>query len=280
MKIFETADEIRSWSRAEKARGHGVAFVPTMGALHEGHLSLMREGKRRAEALAVSIYVNPAQFGPGEDLARYPRDLEGDLQKCRSVGAHALFAPSDREMYPDGFQSYVSVEDVSKDLCGASRPTHFRGVATVVAKLFNMVEPDVALFGEKDFQQLAVIRRMVKDLGYPVEIVGCPTVRDPDGLAMSSRNRYLSPAERSSALSLNRSLGAAREMVDAGERDPEKVLAKVRAIIEAEPDTRIDYAKIVDAGTMKDLDEIRRPALVALAVFVGSTRLIDNTLLA
>ena len=279
MKSFHTASDMRSWSRQEKAAGRRVAFVPTMGALHEGHLSLMREGKRRAPSLAVSIYVNPTQFGPNEDFGKYPRELKSDLTKCESTGVDAVFLPTDGEMYPDGFQTFVTVEEVTKNLCGASRPEHFRGVATVVAKLFNIVEPDVALFGEKDFQQLVVIRRMAQDLRIPVEIAGCPIVREPDGLAMSSRNKYLSPAERMSALSLHRSLGAAVEMAKSGESSAERIISKVRETIECDGGVRIDYAKIVDSETMEDVVEIKRPALLALAAFVGRTRLIDNVLL-
>ncbi len=272
-------DEVREWSRGERAAGRRVAFVPTMGALHEGHLSLVREGKRVAESVVVSIYVNPTQFGPNEDLARYPRDVEGDLAKLSSAGADAVFMPDDDAMYPAGAQTFVTVEKISKPLCGLSRPGHFRGVATVVAKLFMMVEPDVAIFGEKDFQQLALIRTMVRDLSVPVEIVGCPIVREKDGLAMSSRNAYLSKEERAAALSLSRSLGIARAMANAGERDAAKILAAVRKEIEGTGLARIDYAEIVDPETLDTLKEILRPSLLALAVFFGKTRLIDNALL-
>lgn len=272
-------DDVREWSRGERAAGRRVAFVPTMGALHEGHLSLVREGKRVAESVVVSIYVNPTQFGPNEDLARYPRDVEGDLAKLSSAGADAVFMPDDDAMYPAGAQTFVTVEKISKPLCGLSRPGHFRGVATVVAKLFMMVEPDVAIFGEKDFQQLALIRTMVRDLSVPVEIVGCPIVREKDGLAMSSRNAYLSKEERAAALSLSRSLGIARAMANAGERDAAKILAAVRKEIEGTGLARIDYAEIVDPETLDTLKEIRGPSLLALAVFFGKTRLIDNALL-
>jgi len=250
-----------------------------MGALHEGHLSLVREGKRIAESVVVSIYVNPTQFGPNEDLARYPRDLEGDVAKLSSAGADAVYLPSDEAMYPKGAQTFVTVEGISKPLCGLSRPGHFRGVATVVAKLLVMVEPDVALFGEKDFQQLAVIRTMVRDLSIPVEIVGCPIVRERDGLAMSSRNAYLSKEERAAALSLSRSLEIARAMVSAGEREAAKIVAAVRKEIEGTGLARIDYAEIVDPETLEKKTELSGAALVALAVFFGKTRLIDNALL-
>ena len=272
-------DEVREWSRGERAAGRRVAFVPTMGALHEGHLSLVSEGKRRAESVVVSIYVNPTQFGPNEDLARYPRDVDGDLAKLSSAGADAVFLPSDDAMYPAGAQTFVTVEKISKPLCGLSRPGHFRGVATVVAKLLMMVEPGVAIFGEKDFQQLALIRTMVRDLSVPVEIVGCPIVREKDGLAMSSRNAYLSKEERAAALSLSRSLGIARAMANAGERDAARILAAVRREIEETGLARIDYAEIVDPETLDTLKEIRGPSLLALAVFFGKTRLIDNALL-
>ncbi len=276
MHIFHTIDEIRGWSRKTRREGKRLAFVPTMGALHEGHLSLMREGARRAGALAVSIYVNPAQFGPKEDLARYPRPLGDDIARCEGVGADAVFLPTDETIYPGGFQTYVTVEEVTRPLCGASRPGHFRGVTTVVAKLMNIVEPDIAVFGEKDFQQLVAIRRMVKDLDMPAEIVGMPIVREADGLAMSSRNRYLSPEERRAATSLFKSLGAAEEMIGAGNRDVRQILGAVTRTIESHREMRIDYAKLVDAETLEDLTEFRRPALVALAAFAGTTRLIDN----
>ena len=279
MKVFNTIEDMRGWSRAERAAGRRVAFVPTMGALHEGHLSLMREGLRRGASLAVSIYVNPAQFGPSEDLEEYPRTLQDDLAKCEALGADAVFVPTDQTIYPEGFQTYVNVERVTGGLCGGARPGHFRGVATVVAKLLNIVEPDVAIFGEKDYQQLVAIRTMARDLDMPVEVAGCPTVREPDGLAMSSRNKYLAPSERRAALSLYRSLGVAEEMVAAGETRAAKVLKKVSQLIESEG-ARIDYAEIVHAETLEKLDKIKRPALLALAAFVGSTRLIDNRLFA
>ncbi|HPM41104.1 MAG TPA: pantoate--beta-alanine ligase [bacterium] len=279
MITLTNPDEVRAWSRKERAAGRRVAFVPTMGALHEGHLSLVREGKRIAESVVVSIYVNPTQFGPNEDLARYPRDLEGDVAKLSSAGADAVYLPSDEAMYPKGAQTFVTVEGISKPLCGLSRPGHFRGVATVVAKLLVMVEPDVALFGEKDFQQLAVIRTMVRDLSIPVEIVGCPIVRERDGLAMSSRNAYLSKEERAAALSLSRSLEIARAMVSAGEREAAKIVAAVRKEIEGTGLARIDYAEIVDPETLEKKTELSGAALVALAVFFGKTRLIDNALL-
>ncbi len=276
MKIICTVEEMRSWSRAQKRVGHTVAFVPTMGALHEGHLSLMREGKMRGDVLTISIYVNPTQFGPNEDLNKYPRTLEQDLEKASELGVDAAFVPTDDQIYPEGFKTYVNVEGITQTLCGASRPTHFKGVTTVVAKLFNIVEPDISIFGEKDYQQLVVIRKMVKDLNMSVEIVGCPIVREPDGLAMSSRNKYLSSDERSAALSISRSLRHADELVANGETDARAVLSCVRETIDREKLVKIDYAKIVDAQTLEDLTKIDRPAVLALAAFVGNTRLIDN----
>lgn len=276
MRLITTAKEMLAWSRAERRAGRRVAFVPTMGALHEGHLSLLREGKQRADRLALSIYVNPTQFGPAEDLSRYPRDLEGDLEKAEKEETDAVFVPSDAEMYPQGSQTFVSVEGLAQFLCGASRPGHFRGVATVVAQLFHVVEPDVAIFGEKDYQQLALIRRMARDLAFPVEIVGAPIVREPDGLAMSSRNRYLSPEERRAALSLSASLAEARRIVEGGESESERILARIREIVGAAGILRLDYAAVVDAQTLEDLPRLDPPAVIALAAFVGKTRLIDN----
>jgi pantoate--beta-alanine ligase len=276
MQLFPTVDAMRAWSRAERLAGRRIAFVPTMGALHEGHLALLREAKRRADRAVLSIYVNPTQFAPTEDLALYPRDFEGDLAKACGAGCDACFAPADAEMYPEGFQTFVTVERVTEHLCGLSRPTHFRGVATVVAGLFAIVEPDLAIFGEKDFQQLVVIRRMVRDLHLPIDIVGHPIVREADGLAMSSRNRYLSADERRAALSLGASLSEAQRLIDAGEMCADRILAEVRSVIEAARIVRIDYAALVDAETLEDLRVFRRPALLALAAFVGKTRLIDN----
>ncbi len=278
MKTFDTIDRMRSFSRTARREGKRIAFVPTMGALHEGHLSLMREGKRHADYLVVSIYVNPTQFGPNEDLAAYPRNLAGDLDQVRSVGGDAVFLPTDAIMYPEGAQTRIDVPDIARHLCGASRPGHFSGVATVVAKLFHIVEPDIALFGEKDFQQLAVIRRMVQDLGLPVEIVGCPIVREADGLAMSSRNRYLSPQERTAATSLSRALDRAGEMIGAGETSAKRILGEVREIIEATGIPRIDYATLVDPETLEEIPTVQKDALLALAAFVGPARLIDNRL--
>ena len=278
MDIFKTADEMRTWSTRQRHGGLSIAFVPTMGALHQGHLSLLREGRRRGDRLVLSIYVNPTQFGPAEDLEKYPRDLDGDLKKAQDEEVNGVFLPTDQVMYPRGYKTYVTVEDLDKPLCGITRPTHFRGVATVVAKLFNIVAPDVAIFGEKDFQQLTLIRRMTRDLNLPVEIVSCPIVREPDGLAMSSRNANLSPTEREAACSLFRSLNVAKAMVDDGITDAAEIIKEVRATIETTKLARIDYAKLVDPDTLKDQPVFRTPALLAIAAFVGKTRLIDNRL--
>jgi len=245
-----------------------------MGALHEGHLSLMREGKKRADNLVVSVYVNPTQFGPKEDLSKYPRDKEADFEKCRSCGADTIFFPSDAMMYPEGYATYINVERLGEYLCGKSRPTHFRGVTTVCAKLFTIIAPHVAIFGEKDFQQLTIIRRMVADLNMPLEIAGMPIIRESDGLAMSSRNRYLSPAERTAALSLKRSIDRAQAMVKGGERNTETIRAEVRTIIESTKIPKVDYVSIVDPLTLEDASQF--PARLCIAAFVGTTRLIDN----
>ena len=277
MQLIRTADEMRAWSRAARARGERVGFVPTMGFLHEGHLGLMRIAGERAEAVVASIFVNPTQFAPGEALDRYPRDEEGDLAGCREVGCHAVFLPSVEEMYPAGAQTFVTVEQLSGGLCGTSRPTHFRGVATVVSLLFNVVEPDVAVFGAKDFQQLRVIEQMVRDLRFPIEIVGGPIVREPDGLAMSSRNAYLQPDERAQAPVLREALLAAAARVAAEGGDAGAVRAAIRARIETQPLAAVDYIDVVDRETLEPLSgPVVREARAAVAVEFGATRLIDN----
>lgn len=274
MRDFHTIAEMSSWSDEQRVAGSTIAFVPTMGALHEGHLELMREGRQHSDVLVVSIYVNPAQFGPSEDLTRYPRDLEGDMTKCEAAGADAVFTPSDTMMYPDNYRTYIQVERMGGLLCGASRPTHFRGVTTVCAKLFNIVRPDVVVMGEKDYQQLVILRRMVCDLNMPLTFINVPTVREPDGLAMSSRNRYLKPAERAAALSLKRSLDRAQEMVRAGERDMRKICAEVRFTIESTHMPKVEYVSIVDPATLEDTSVL--PARLCVAAVVGPARLIDN----
>lgn len=276
MKIIESARAMQSFSESLRKEGKIVTFVPTMGYFHEGHLDLMREGRRRGDCLVVSIYVNPTQFGPSEDFEQYPRDFERDRSMAEGVGVDVIFCPPNAEMYPPHYQTYVTVENVTDNLCGLSRPGHFRGVATVCAKLFNLVKPHVAVFGKKDFQQLATIRRMVRDLNMDLEIVGMPTTREPDGLAMSSRNIYLSPEERASALSLSRSLKLAGELYDRGERDAAKIVGEVRRHIEAQTHTKIDYVQICDTTTMKDVARLQGESVLAMAVRVGKTRLIDN----
>ncbi len=277
MRIFNSPEDMQKFSISKKLNGKKISFVPTMGYLHEGHLSLMREGKKYGDILVVSIFVNPTQFGPNEDLNRYPRDFEGDLKKCESVGVDAIFYPTNENMYNKDFQTYVEVKKVTQNLCGLSRPIHFRGVATVVAKLFNIVQPDYAFFGEKDFQQLVVIKQMVKDLNFPIEIIGCPIVREHDGLAMSSRNAYLNDEERKQALCLYKSILKVKELFNNGIKNSKKLIDEAVKIIKSHPLAEIDYVKIVDINTVEDIEgEINKDALYALAVKIGKTRLIDN----
>jgi len=278
--VLQSRAELLSHVASLRARGESLALVPTMGFLHDGHLSLVREGKRRCGRVAVTIFVNPTQFGPNEDLARYPRDLDGDVRKCSDAGADLVFAPPPSEVYREGFQSFVTVEALSAPLCGTSRPGHFRGVATVVCKLLSLFRPDLAIFGEKDFQQLAVIRRMAKDLDLDAttEILGMPTVREPDGLAMSSRNSYLSAEERQRALSLSQGLAAAEAAVRAGERSADALVKLCRTALDPVTD-RVDYVELVDAETLAPVERLERPACLAIAAFVGKTRLIDNRVL-
>jgi len=280
MEIVNNPAQMRQMARDWRAHGQKIALAPTMGYFHAGHLSLMRYGREAAAKLVVSLFVNPAQFGPQEDLARYPRDLERDAGLAREVGVDVLYTPPAEAMYPPGYQTYVTVEELSRPLCGASRPGHFRGVATVVLKLLNQVQPDLAIFGEKDYQQLQVIRRLAADLDVPVEIAGRPIVREADGLAMSSRNTYLSPEERAAALCLFRAIRAARELVLSGAKSRESIMEAVRGIITATPHTNIDYLALVHPDTLQEIGTIDHEARLALAVWVGKTRLIDNTLLA
>ncbi|MFZ5441593.1 MAG: pantoate--beta-alanine ligase [Myxococcota bacterium] len=275
--VWKTPAEVRAWVRSVHQRGQRLALVPTMGYLHDGHLSLMREGRQRADVVAASIFVNPTQFGPKEDLSRYPRDPEGDLRRCASVGVAGVYMPEPATVYPAGYQTYVTVEQVSQGLDGDKRPGHFRGVATVVTKLLALFRPDVALFGEKDYQQLQVIAALARDLELGVEIVGMPTVRERDGLAMSSRNSYLSAEERQRALGLSKGLFAAQQLAKAGEADVAKLLERVRAELRA-VDAREDYVEICDATTLQSLTRLEkgRPARALVAAFMGSTRLIDN----
>jgi len=280
MEILSDPQEMQARAASWRAQGLKVALVPTMGYFHPGHLSLMEYGRTLGGRLVVSLFVNPAQFGPQEDYGRYPRDLERDAEMARGVGVDVLYTPGVEQMYPAGYQTYVEVEGLTRSLCGASRPGHFRGVATVVLKLFNQVQPQAAIFGEKDYQQLAVVKRMSADLDLPLEIVGRPIVREPDGLAMSSRNTYLSPEERAAALCLYRALLSARELVLSGAKSREHILEAVRQIIGSTPHTRIDYLALVHPETLQEVDAIEGEARLLLAVWVGNTRLIDNTMLA
>ena len=275
MKIVSTIEEVRAQVKEWKKEGLSIGFVPTMGYLHEGHMSLI-DAAGENDRVVVSIFVNPMQFGPTEDLASYPRDLEHDAKLCEEHCVDLIFHPTPEEMYGDQFYSYVDMDVLTKELCGLSRPVHFRGVCTVVTKLFNIVTPDRAYFGQKDAQQLAVIKRMVKDLNMPLTITGCPIIREEDGLAKSSRNTYLSPEERKAALVLSRSIFLGKEMVEKGERDCKKILAAMTAEIEKEPLAKIDYVKIVDLDTMQQVEKIDRGILAAIAVYIGKTRLIDN----
>lgn len=276
MEIIREIQAMKAWVRAARKKGETVCLVPTMGYLHEGHLDLMRMGRPLADHLVISIFVNPTQFGAGEDLDRYPRDLPRDIELSESVGVECIFHPEASEMYPSGYCTYVNVENITSGLCGASRPGHFRGVATVVAKLFNIVEPDIAIFGEKDYQQLAVLRKMVEDLNMNVQILAHPTVRENDGLAMSSRNKYLTPEQRKNALVLFRTLKAAGERVKQGERSTAVLKSEAVKMIEQVPECTIDYVDIVDPVMLTPLERIGDRAVMALAVKVGTTRLIDN----
>lgn len=277
MKIVTTPAEVRAFTQALARDGRRLALVPTMGFLHDGHLSLMREGGRRADVVAATIFVNPSQFGPTEDLARYPRAPQGDARKCEGAGVSLLYTPEPATVYPAGYQTWVTVDEVSKGLCGDRRPGHFRGVATVVAKLLALFRPDVALFGEKDYQQLQVIRRLNADLELGVDVVGMPTVREADGLAMSSRNAYLSPDERQRALSLSRGLFAARDAATGGERRGAALVGLVRSQL-AQAEVREDYVELRQADSLAPLEVLTPgvPARLLVAGFLGKTRLIDN----
>lgn len=278
-EIVRDPREMRARTEDLRRDGRRIAVVPTMGALHEGHLQLLRTARARADIVILTIFVNPTQFGPNEDLARYPRDEAGDLAKARACGIDLAFCPDASAMYPAGAQTYIEVRELQKPLCGASRPGHFAGVATIVTKLFHLTNPHLAVFGEKDYQQLAIIRRMVRDLDMGIEIVGVPIVREADGLALSSRNAYLSAEQRQAALSLSKGLAAAEAAVKAGERDGAQIVAAARALIEAAPGARIDYVELRDAEELSPVTTLSRPAVLAMAVFVGATRLIDNRVL-
>lgn len=276
MQIVKTVEDVRRQVKVWREQGLSVGLVPTMGYLHEGHKSLIDRAVEQNDCVVVSVFVNPIQFGPTEDLATYPRDLERDAAICEEAGADLIFHPQPEEMYYDDFCTYIDMDNLTKGLCGKTRPTHFRGVCTVVGKLFHIVGPDRAYFGQKDAQQLAVIRRMVRDLNFPLQIVGCPIVREEDGLAKSSRNTYLSPEERKAAVILHKGLVKGEEMVRAGERDAGKIKKVICDIIESEPLAKIDYVDIVDFDNIQEKEVLEGSVLAAVAVYIGKTRLIDN----
>ncbi|UCG56115.1 MAG: pantoate--beta-alanine ligase [Phycisphaerales bacterium] len=276
MEVAETIDSVRELVKAARSEGRTIGLVPTMGALHVGHVSLIEAAAKQTGFVVVSIFVNPTQFGPGEDLEKYPRPLEADLRICGDRGVDLVFVPTPEQMYGAENLTWVTVEKLTEPLCGQFRPAHFRGVTTVCAKLFNIVLPDIAFFGQKDAQQAVVIRRMVADLNMPLEIVVCPTVREPDGLAVSSRNQYLDPQQRENATRLYKSLKKCEEMIGAGAIDAQKIVNEMRKILQSIPGAHIEYVSIVDAQTLRDVDSITGKVLAALAVKIGSTRLIDN----
>ena len=279
MEVIERAEKMQRASEAYRQAGRTIALVPTMGFFHEGHLELMRVAKKHSDILIISIFVNPKQFGPGEDLGQYPRDRDGDLMKARDVGVDVVFMPSSEDIYPEGFQTGVKVEKVTRGLCGLSRPGHFNGVTTVVAKLFNITKPHLAVFGKKDYQQLTAVSRMVTDLNMDVQILGVPTVREEDGLAMSSRNSYLSVEERKSALCLKKSLDLAVHIFRGGERSSKVIKYAIEDMIRSHLFTQIDYISLCDPVTLEEIETLGEETLLALAVRVGKTRLIDNCVL-
>lgn len=279
MRAYKGIRSLVKEIEATKRQGKTIGFVPTMGCLHDGHLSLIRKARRDADCVVVSIFVNPTQFGPNEDLKKYPRDIKRDLGLLRASGVDIVFTPGIKSLYPDKFSTYVDVEDLTNGLCGASRPGHFRGVTTIVVKLFNIIKPDIAYFGQKDAQQAILIKKMVHDLNMDIKIKIIPIVREKDGLAMSSRNKYLSSHERKKALSLNRSLESAKVLYRKGERDSYKIIKKMQGMIPQNNGTKIDYIDVVDIEDLKPVKRISGKTLVALAVKVGKTRLIDNTIL-
>jgi len=279
MRVVEKIPEMQELADKLRAEGRTIGFVPTMGYLHEGHLALVRRAREENDVVVVSIFVNPTQFGPGEDFDRYPRDLERDLRLCERERVDIVFHPSAEEMYPQPYRTYVIVEEITEPLEGRSRPGFFRGVATVVAKLFNIVKPHRAYFGEKDYQQLLVVRQMVRDLNFPIEIVPVPTVREPNGLAMSSRNTYLNPEERKAATALYRGLMAAKALFEKGERDARKLVEECRKVLDSEPLVRVDYVEVCDAEELTPIERVERPAFLAVAAFVGPARLIDGIVL-
>ncbi len=279
MRIIEKIPEMQQQADLWRKEGKKIALVPTMGYLHKGHLTLMQAVRTKADVVVISIFVNPTQFGPSEDLDRYPRDLVRDAELAAGVGVDVAFSPKPGEMYPNGFETFVEATEVTRPLCGRSRPWHFRGVTTVVTKLFNIVKPHIAIFGEKDFQQLVTIRHMARDLNMDIEILGHPIVREPDDLAMSSRNKYLTTEQRGYALRLNKSLKAAQAIVRGGERQAGKILNGVKEVLEPGGDVTIDYVQLCDPETLQDIARVEGPTLLAMAVLVGSTRLIDNCVL-
>jgi pantoate--beta-alanine ligase len=280
IQIVRTVAEIRAAQRELRGQRKSIGLVPTMGALHEGHLSLVRAARAACDAVVVSIFVNPTQFGPKEDFAKYPRTFEADCAALEREGVDLIFAPTSDEMYPNGSSTFVDVEGLSARLDGASRPGHFRGVATVVAKLFHIVAPDRAFFGQKDAAQVAVLKKMVRDLNFPLELTICPIVREPDGLAMSSRNRYLSPEERRQALVLHRALLEVERLNSNGVVSAKDLMAAAQSVLASEPQVRVDYCCVVNPDTLEDVADVSHGALVAIAAFVGATRLIDNILIA
>ena len=276
IRVVSTVKETRTQVKEWRKQGLTVGLVPTMGYLHEGHQSLIKKAVAENDRVVVSVFVNPIQFAPNEDLETYPRDLEADTKLCDSTGADLIFHPTPDEMYPEGFSTHIQMNNLTKELCGKTRPTHFGGVCTVVGKLFNIVQPDKAYFGQKDAQQLAIIKRMVRDLNFDIEIVGCPIIREPDGLAKSSRNTYLNADERKAALILSKSIELGKQLVAGGERDAQTIIKAMTDKINTEPLARIDYVNAVDALNIEPLETLRGEVLVAIAVYIGKTRLIDN----
>jgi pantoate--beta-alanine ligase len=278
MEVAKTIESVRSLVKAARSKSKKIGLVPTMGALHIGHISLINAAVEKCEFVVVSIFVNPTQFGPSEDFEKYPRPLDADLEICRKAGVEVVFAPTTDQMYPTENVTWVNVEKLTEVLCGRSRPTHFRGVTTVCAKLFNIVGPDIAFFGQKDAQQTIVIKRMVADLNMPLEIVVCPTVRQPNGLAVSSRNKYLNKQQKEDAALIYKSLQKCREIIDAGITEAEPIITQMRKILSQAPSVKIEYISIVDAETLETIDRVSRHILAAVAVRIGSSRLIDNIL--
>ncbi|MFO7929887.1 MAG: pantoate--beta-alanine ligase [Desulfosalsimonas sp.] len=279
MKTVKDIKQMQETAEGFRQQGKSIAFVPTMGFLHEGHLSLIRQARQTADIMVVSIFVNPAQFGPGEDYESYPRDPEKDSALAQQQGTDVLFMPEKGDLYPEGYETYLYQQSLPQHLCGLSRPGHFTGVMTIVAKLFNIIKPHYAVFGEKDYQQLAIIRKMTADLNFDTHIIGAPTVREPDGLAMSSRNKYLNKRQRNSALAINRALSEAQQMTAKGETRARILIEAAVEKITASPEVSVDYVKVCDPETLEDMEVVDRPALMALAVKIGRTRLIDNAML-